>query len=83
MTTMDYNDLPIALPERRSPGAILRNWFGRMQRRRHERLTVLELSRLDAYLLIDMGINPADVRDALDRRNSSILFDPVRLHHRA
>jgi len=39
---------------------------------------LIELSRLDAHLLRDMGINPLDVRDAYNGRATSILFDPFR-----
>jgi uncharacterized protein YjiS (DUF1127 family) len=80
MTTIDYNELPVALPERQNLLGILREWLGKMKRRRQERLTLLELSYFDNYLLRDIGINPADVRDALDRRNAAILFDPLRRH---
>jgi len=80
MTTIDYNDLPADLPERPSLLAILRSWLGDLKRKRRERLTLLELSRLDNHLLRDMGINPMDVRDAYAGRNSSALFDPIRRH---
>ena len=36
------------------------------------------LSRMSAYLLRDMGIEPGDVYDALDGRRSSVLFNPIR-----
>jgi uncharacterized protein YjiS (DUF1127 family) len=78
MTTIDYNDVPAALPERESLLGVLRIWFATRRRRRLERLTLLELARMDSYLLRDLGIDPMDVRDALDGRNSAILFDPVR-----
>lgn len=52
-------------------------WSGFAQRRRARR-TVIELSRLDAYLLRDIGIEPMDVYDALHGRKQSILLDPMR-----
>ena len=79
MTTIDYHDLPMeASLTRRRPFAALRDWYAAMQRRRNARLTMAELSRLDARLLRDIGINPMDVRDAYEGRSSSILFDPIR-----
>ncbi len=86
MTTIDFADLPAvrppALPQQRRPFAALRTWYAGFRLRREERLTLVELSRLDAHLLRDLGINPMDVRDAYTGRSSSILFDPIRPYDR-
>jgi uncharacterized protein YjiS (DUF1127 family) len=62
-----------------------RGIFGRLkgawssfQRRRREHATVLELSRMDEHLLRDIGLEPMDVYDAVNRRTTSILFHPLR-----
>ena len=60
-------------------------WFSRMlaaiaagrQRRAYHRI-LIELSHHDAHLLRDIGIDPADVADALTRRSMSLLFSPIR-----
>jgi len=83
MTTIDCNEMPVELPvTRRRPLKALRAWYIGMRQRREERLTRIELSRLDAHLLRDLGINPMDVRDAYNGRSSSILFDPIRPYDR-
>ncbi len=52
--------------------------WGTFQRRRRESATVLELSRMDEHLLRDIGVEPMDVYDAVNRRRTSILFYPLR-----
>jgi uncharacterized protein YjiS (DUF1127 family) len=48
------------------------------RRRQHEK-TYLELSELDERLLYNLGIDPADVRDALEGRpGPSVLMHPMR-----
>jgi uncharacterized protein YjiS (DUF1127 family) len=78
-TTTDYNDAPASpVPAGLGLGRLFRSWLASARRRRQARLTLFELSRLDAHLLRDMGINPADVRDALAGRWSSVWLDPMR-----
>ena len=38
----------------------------------------MELSRIEPYLLRDMGIEPSDIFDALDGKRSSLLFIRMR-----
>lgn len=80
MTTMDYQGVPAALPERRpsSRFGLLRGWLAERRQRRRMRMSMLELSRLDDHLLRDMGISRADIRDALRGRRSSVWLDPMR-----
>jgi uncharacterized protein YjiS (DUF1127 family) len=77
MTTMDLNE---AVPgaSHRGPGSLIGRLFRRWRERRHERVTLIELSTMSPRLLRDMGIEPGDVRDALDGRRSSVLFNPIR-----
>ncbi len=76
MTTIEYNDTPLELPRRRT--GWLHNWFRAIRRRRMERVTLDELQGMNPHLLRDMGIAPQDVIDALEGRNSSALFEPMR-----
>jgi uncharacterized protein YjiS (DUF1127 family) len=46
--------------------------------REQRRVEKLVLSRLDAHLLRDMGIDPADAQDAMNGRGPSVLFYPIR-----
>jgi uncharacterized protein YjiS (DUF1127 family) len=79
MTTTDYTAIPATMPENQlRPASLLRGWLSGWRRRRAERLALLELSRLDARLLRDIGIHPADVQDALYGRGSSVWLDPMR-----
>jgi uncharacterized protein YjiS (DUF1127 family) len=80
MTTIDYNDTDFAeAPVARGNVLTgLARLFRRLRERRQERAALMELSRLDAHLLRDMGIEPGDVYDALDGRRSSVLFNPLR-----
>lgn len=78
MTTIDINDRFAAATERPAREKIFARWFATWRRRRQARITLGELHRMDAYLLRDMGIEPQDVIDALEGRNSSLLFNPVR-----
>lgn len=80
-TTTDYNEVP-ALPVRAGLGGLFRAWLAGVRKRREQRLTLYELSRVDDYLLRDMGINPADVRDALAGRRTSVWLDPMRRYDR-
>lgn len=84
MTTIDYDDMTTILPERRVSGrfSLLRSWLDERRQRRRERLSMLELSRLDDHLLRDMGITRGDIRDAIRGRRSSVWLDPVRLGKR-
>jgi uncharacterized protein YjiS (DUF1127 family) len=71
--------------ERAAAGAEPRGIFGRLNQawanfrhRRKAAATVLELSRMDEYLLRDIGIEPQDVHDALENRRLTLLFNPIR-----
>ena len=76
MTTLDLND---GLPAARAGffAGLLRALARGAERRRRQR-EIIELSRLDARLLRDVGLEPIDVYDALNGRQRSILFNPVR-----
>jgi uncharacterized protein YjiS (DUF1127 family) len=79
MTTIDLNDAVLELeaprPER---GTLIGRLFRSWHKKRMEQRTLSELSRMPVHLLRDMGIEPADVRDALDGRRSSVLYNPIR-----
>jgi uncharacterized protein YjiS (DUF1127 family) len=71
--------------ERAAAGVEPRGILGRLKQaltslrhRREAAATVLELSRMDEYLLRDIGLEPQDVHDALRRRDLSILLNPIR-----
>ncbi len=77
MTTYDLLfDRPVE--KQSGPVAKLKRAWVRFQRRRKETATIIELSRLDARLLRDVGIEPMDVYDALHGGRRSILFNPWR-----
>jgi uncharacterized protein YjiS (DUF1127 family) len=80
MTTMDVDRAASADPDVRSFGLLawMAAWFKRWAQRRAERATLISLSRMDAYMLRDIGIEPRDIMDALNGRRSSILLDPTR-----
>jgi uncharacterized protein YjiS (DUF1127 family) len=79
VTTMDINEsVPDALPERVGFFGELRQAVARFADARRKRRAIIEISRLDARLLRDIGIEPIDVYDALNGRRRSILFNPVR-----
>jgi uncharacterized protein YjiS (DUF1127 family) len=76
MTTFELNDTALEVTEQRL--GWLANWFSKWRRRRHEKMTLGELERMNPYLLRDMGIEPQDVIDALEGRETSALFNPMR-----
>jgi uncharacterized protein YjiS (DUF1127 family) len=76
MTTIELNDTTLGLSGQK-PGWFTR-WLSRWRRRREERMTLEELQRMNPYLLRDMGIEPQDVIDAIEGRDSSALFNPMR-----
>ncbi len=78
MTTFDINDTFAEATTRPARENALVRWFRAWHRRRQTRITLAELYRMDPHLLRDMGIAPRDVIDALEGRDSSILFNPVR-----
>ena len=47
-------------------------------RRRRQRRARLDLSHLDMQVLRQMGLNPDDFVDAVEGRQSSVLFTPFR-----
>ena len=77
MTTMELND---SLPSERAGffsriAKLFAAW--RAANRRQDAL--LELSHLDARLLRDIGIEPMDVYDAVNRKvGHSVLLNPIR-----
>ena len=81
MATLDFHTLGASAPAkrlRRQP-PILRLLFAMFRRHRRTMRTYLELSKLDEWLLYDIGIDPQDVRDALQNRPGlSPLLHPMR-----
>lgn len=81
MATTDFDTFGVTAPThhiRRQPH-ILRLLLAMFRRHRRARRTYIELSRLDERLLYDIGIDPADVRDALQNRPGlSLLMEPMR-----
>ncbi len=77
MTTLDFNDTTLELPARRRTGRLI-EWFRHLRHWRTRHLTVAEIGRLNPHMLRDMGIEPQDVIDAIEGRNSSALFEPMR-----
>lgn len=77
MTTIDLNESSLATRHNTDAGFI-RRLLARWVQRRKERATLISLSRMQAYLLRDMGIEPGDIFDALDGKHSSVLFNPIR-----
>lgn len=81
MTTIDPASLT-ALPHQtqKRPGFLARLVAAiRQSRLRRARARMLiQLSHYDTHMLRDMGIDPADVTDALNRRSMSLLFYPIR-----
>lgn len=80
MTAIEYGAISgaqtTAKPKR---PRFLRMILAHFRRKRRVVRTYLELSRLDERLLYDLGIDPIDVREALnDHSTSSILFEPMR-----
>jgi uncharacterized protein YjiS (DUF1127 family) len=79
MTTIDLYE---PIPERRGRhpaliAGIKRLWTS-MQKRGARRRSIIELSRMDARLLRDMGIEPLDVTDALSGKRRSVWLNPMR-----
>ena len=52
--------------------------FARLRQGMKTRADLLELSQLDTRLLRDMGIEPADIYDALQGRRVGLLLNPLR-----
>ena len=81
MAMTDFDALGATVPAqslRRQPH-LLRLLLAMFRRHRRAKRTYQELSRLDAWLLYDIGIDPEDVRDAMQNRPSlSLLLHPVR-----
>jgi len=77
MSTIEINDsfIPVERPARTG---WFRRWLDRRRLRRLQRVTLGELEQMNAHLLRDMGIEPRDVIDALEGRQSSLLFNPMR-----
>jgi uncharacterized protein YjiS (DUF1127 family) len=78
MTTLDYLSSEASAAKRPSALASLKAMWLRFKQRRKTARAIRDLSQLDARLLRDIGIEPLDVYDALNGRNRSILFDPMR-----
>lgn len=77
MTTIDIDDF-IGNTTKAPRIGLLRRWVAAWRTRRTQRLTLAELGRMEAYHLRDMGIEPQDVIDALEGRDRSLLFNPLR-----
>ena len=79
MTTMDINEtLPLAA-ERAGFFTRLAKAFATWRATNRAHRTIIELSRLDSRLLRDIGVEPIDVYEALNRRaGPSVLFNPMR-----
>jgi uncharacterized protein YjiS (DUF1127 family) len=82
MTTMDHDAMPFAgLEAQRRHFRLLHhisNLVAALQKRRTRTKAYQQLSALDEHLLRDIGLNPQDLRDALENRRSSMLFSPFR-----
>jgi uncharacterized protein YjiS (DUF1127 family) len=78
MTTIELNEPLLEVSRANTDAGFIRRLFRRWRERREERATLLELSRMQPYLLRDIGIEPGDVYDALDGNRSSALFNPIR-----
>lgn len=77
MTTIELSE-PLSKASRANTDAgFIRRLFRRWRERREERATLMELARMQAHLLRDMGIEPGDIHDALDGNRSSLLFNPI------
>jgi uncharacterized protein YjiS (DUF1127 family) len=79
MTTIEFNGAAVDTRVETPRGG---SWISRLlahfKRRHEQRITLAALSRMDAHLLRDMGIEPMDVEDALLGINRSALFNPMR-----
>ena len=81
MATLDFHTLGGLAPARRlrRQPHILRLLYAMFRRHRRAMRTYIELSKLDERLLYDIGIDPQDVRDALQNRPGlSLLMHPMR-----
>jgi uncharacterized protein YjiS (DUF1127 family) len=81
MTAIDFDTIGEQVPSTRAKRRprILRLLRVLLRRQRRATRTYLELSGLDERLLYDIGIDPLDVRDALQNRpGPSILMEPMR-----
>lgn len=84
MTTIELNEPLLEVSPTNTDAGFIRRLFRRWRERRQERATLMELARMQAHLLRDMGIEPGDVYDALNGNRSSVLFNPIRKpDHRA
>ena len=54
------------------------SFLSNLRRRARSRRTIDDLSMLDDRLLRDIGIEPRDVYDTLNRRRSSVWLAPMR-----
>lgn len=79
MTTIDLHEAVLELqPDKRRHGRGIGAMFRRWRKRQSEQRTLEELSRMPVHLLRDIGIDPADVYDALTGNRNSVLFNPIR-----
>jgi len=78
MTTVELNAPSHEVTSSNVDAGFIRRLLRRWRERRAERATLMELSRIEPYLLRDMGIEPSDIFDALDGKRSSLLFIPMR-----
>ncbi|MDC9822248.1 DUF1127 domain-containing protein [Devosia sp. ZB163] len=77
MSTIEINDTLIHVGRPTRTGWF-RRWLEKRRVRQLQRITLGELEQMNPHLLRDMGIEPRDVIDALEGRQSSLLFNPMR-----
>lgn len=85
MTTMDHDAMPFASIEaQRRHFRLLQHisdLVAALGKQRTRKKAIEKLSTLDEHLLRDIGLDPQDLRDAMENRRSSLLFSPYRAPH--
>lgn len=82
MTSIDLNETVLDAP-RPERSSLIGRFFRRWGKKRQQRRTLSELSHMPMHLLRDMGIEPADVYEALDGRRNPALLDSIRKRSRS
>jgi uncharacterized protein YjiS (DUF1127 family) len=77
MTTIELNEPLLEVSHTKTDAGFIRRLFSRWHRRRRERVTLEELSRMPPHLLRDIGIQPGDLYDALNGDRRSALFKRI------
>lgn len=81
MTTIDQDTMPMGIEEQRLRYRLLQkvaDLIADLSLRRKRKKALQKLTMLDEHLLRDIGLNPRDLHDAFEGRNSSLLFNPYR-----